>query len=54
MEAENKWKTTKDEIPPNPNITTAEQLIDTLTKTVDKLNVEINKLEQRLEEDKKG
>lgn len=54
MEAENKWKTTKDEIPPNPNITTAEQLINTLTKTVDKLNVEIEKLEERLEKEENG
>ena len=38
MEAENKWKTTKDEMPPNPNITMAEQLISTLNDTLDKFS----------------
>ena len=54
MEAENKWKTTKDEMPPNPNITMAEQLISTLNDTLDKLNKEVNNLEQKLKEEKNG
>ncbi len=54
MEAENRWKTTEEEIPPNPNITSAEMLIKTLTKTVDDLNTEIEKLEQRLDKEENG
>ena len=54
METENKWKTTEEEIPPNPNITSAEMLIKTLTKTVDDLNTEIEKLEQRLDKEENG
>lgn len=52
MEAENRWKTTEEEIPPNPNITVAENLIETLTETIKKLNTEVGKLEEKIKEEK--
>ena len=50
----NRWKTTEEELPPNPNITIAEKLILTLNDTLDKLNQEVEKLEQKLKEEKNG
>jgi predicted RNase H-like nuclease (RuvC/YqgF family) len=54
MEAENRWKTTEEEIPPNPHVETAENLIEILTKSVNNLKKEVEKLEQKLKEETNG
>jgi hypothetical protein len=54
MDTDNyRWKTTEEEIPPNPEITTAEKLIKTLQDSVNVLKSEVIRIENNLKENKK-
>ena len=49
----NRWKTTEEEIPPNPEITKAELLIKTLQDSVNVLKLEVLRVEKQLNENEK-
>ena len=49
----NRWKTTEEEIPPNPEIDKAEKFIKSLQDSVNSLKLEVIKVENHLNEYKK-